>query len=60
MSSKPIATQVRIDDDLFAKGKILAAIYDESFNSLLVKCLDKEIHAYEEKYGDLPKPLRQE
>jgi hypothetical protein len=59
--SQPIAsTQVRIDEDLFSKGQILAAIYDESFNSLLVKALAKEIQSYESEHGELPKPLRQE
>ena len=30
--SAQLFTQVRIDDETFAKGKILAAIYGESFN----------------------------
>ena len=55
--SKIVATQVRLEEDLFVRGKILAAIYDESFNSLLVRTLDNEIQRYEEEHGDLPKPL---
>jgi hypothetical protein len=51
------STQVRIDEDLFSKGKILAAIYDESFNSLLVRALAKEIQCYEQEHGELPRPL---
>ena len=60
MSRPTASTQVRIDEELFSKGKILAAIYDESFNSLLVKALEKEIQSYEREHGELPKPLRQE
>ena len=49
-------TQVRIDDDTFLKGKILAAIYDESFNHLMVRAIRKEIKHYEDVNGPLPKP----
>ena len=56
--SRIVATQVRVDEDLFSKGKILAAIYDESFNALLVRILTKEIQEYEARHGDLPRPLR--
>ncbi len=49
-------TQVRIDDDTFLKGKILAAIYDESFNHLMVRAIRKEIRHYEAQNGPLPKP----
>jgi hypothetical protein len=58
MPQTTASTQVRIDEELFSKGKILAAIYDESFNSLLVRALAKEIQAYEEEHGELPKPLQ--
>ena len=51
------STQARIEENLFAKGKILAAIYDESFNSLLVRALSNEIQRYEQEHGELPKPL---
>jgi hypothetical protein len=59
MPQSVATTQVRIDEELFSKGKILAAIYDESFNSLLVKSLEKEIHSYEQAHGELPKPRKQ-
>lgn len=59
MAKSTVSTQVRLDDDLFSKGKILAAIYDESFNSLLVRSLRKEIETYETEHGELPEPLRQ-
>lgn len=49
-----IAIQTRFDEETFAKGKVLAAIYDESFNAVLVRALKNEIRRYEEKYGELP------
>lgn len=58
--NKPIFTQVRIDEETFLKGKILAAIYDESFNSLMVRAVRNEIRAYEAEHGPLPKPTRPE
>ena len=42
--------------DTFLKGKILAAIYDESFNHLMVRAIRKEIKHYEDVNGPLPKP----
>lgn len=53
-------TQVRIDDDTFLKGKILAAIYDESFNHLMVRAIRKEIRHYEAQNGPFPKPATPE
>ena len=50
-------TQVRIDEDTFAKGKILAAIYGESFNQLMVEAIKNEIQKYEAENGPLPKPV---
>ena len=49
-------TQVRIDDETFLKGKILAAVYDESFNHLMVRAIRNEIRTYEASNGPLPKP----
>jgi hypothetical protein len=49
-----IAIQTRFDEKTYAKGKILSAIYDESFNALLVRSLKNEIKRYEDRYGDLP------
>lgn len=53
-----IATQLRIDAQLFAKAKILAAIYDESFNSFASRVIHSEIERYENEHGELPKPLK--
>ncbi|MBR2207782.1 MAG: hypothetical protein IJ859_03140 [Synergistaceae bacterium] len=50
-------TQVRIDEETFAKGKILAAIYGESFNHLMVEAIKNEIQKYEVENGPLPKPV---
>lgn len=50
-------TQVRIDDETFIKGKILAAVYDESFNHLMVRAIRNEIRNYENLNGPLPKPV---
>ncbi len=52
-----VALQARFDETLFAKGKMLAAIYDESFNSVLVRALTNEIKRYEAKYGELPRQV---
>lgn len=54
---KRVALQARFDETLFAKGKVLAAIYDESFNSVLVRALTNEIKRYEAKYGELPQQV---
>jgi hypothetical protein len=56
--SKIVPTQLRLDENLFAKSKILAAIYDESFNAFTVRVLQEAIKAHEAKYGELPEPLR--
>ena len=58
--NKPVFTQVRIDEETFLKGKILAAVYDESFNSLMVRAVRSEIRAYEAEHGPLPEPARPE
>ena len=52
----PVFTQVRIDEQTFLKGKILAAVYDISFNRLMVDAIRHEIELYEEANGPLPKP----
>lgn len=53
-----IATQLRIDGQLFAKAKILAAIYDESFNAFASRVIQSEVQRYEGEHGELPKPLK--
>ena len=55
--NKPVFTQMRLDEETFLKGKILAAVYDESFNSLMVRAA---IRAYEAEHGPLPEPARPE
>ena len=52
-----VYTQVRIDEETFYKGKILAAVYDESFNKFMIRTLRNEIHRYESEYGELPKVI---
>lgn len=54
--SAQVFTQVRIDEKTFLKGKILAAVYDISFNRLMVDAIRHEIELYEEVNGPLPKP----
>ena len=54
--SAQVFTQVRIDEQTFLKGKILAAVYDISFNRLMVDAIRREIELYEEANGPLPKP----
>ena len=53
-SSHTVATQTRFNEDIYAKGKVLAAIYDESFNATVVRALKNEIQRYEDRYGALP------
>ncbi len=43
--------QARIDEATFSKGKILTAVYGESFNSLMVRAMRNEIRAYETEHG---------
>ena len=52
-----VATQTRFDEATYAKGKVLAAIYDESFNATLVRALKNEIQRYEDRYGALPRQI---
>jgi hypothetical protein len=55
-----IYTQVRIDEATFLKGKILAAVYDESFNHLMVRAIRNEIKNYEALNRSLPEPATPE
>ena len=55
-----VYTQVRIDEPTFLKGKILAAVYDESFNHLMVRAIRNEIKNYEALNGSLPEPATPE
>lgn len=56
--SNTIATQLRIDGQLFAKAKILAAVYDESFNAFASRLIRQEIERYEAAHGALPEPQK--
>ena len=56
-SQRRVAIQTRFDEDTYAKGKVLAAIYDESFNATLVRALKNEIQRYEDRYGALPRQI---
>ncbi|OFB66855.1 hypothetical protein [Synergistes jonesii] len=53
-----VATQLRIDNRLFAKAKILAAVYDESFNAFASRIIQSEVERYENEHGALPEPLK--
>jgi hypothetical protein len=55
--SRTVATQTRFDEATYAKGKVLAAIYDESFNATLVRALKNEIQRYEDRHGALPRQV---
>ena len=47
-------TQVRLSSELFRKSKILAAVYDISFNQLVINALQNEIKKYEATHDPLP------
>ena len=49
-----VPTQIRLDEYSYSKGRVLAAVYGESFNALIIRSLRNEIKRYEEKYGELP------
>jgi hypothetical protein len=53
-----IFTQIRLDEDTFLKGKILASIYDLSFNSFMIRAIKNELKNYEAEYGELPNPVK--
>ena len=53
-----IFTQIRLDEDTFLKGKILASIYDLSFNSFMIHAIKNELKNYEAEHGELPKPVK--
>lgn len=46
IKSEQSFTQIRLSSELFRKSKILAAIYDISFNQLMVNALRHEIQKY--------------
>jgi hypothetical protein len=52
-----VAIQTRFDEETYAKGKVLSAIYGESFNALLVRSLKNEIRRYEDRHGGLPRQV---
>ena len=52
-----VALQTRFDEETYAKGKVLSAIYGESFNALLVRSLRNEIRRYENNHGELPRQV---
>jgi hypothetical protein len=58
LEKSTIFTQIRLDEDTFLKGKILASIYDLSFNSFMIRAIKNELKNYEEEYGELPKPVK--
>jgi NRPS condensation-like uncharacterized protein len=58
--SSTIFTQIRIDEDTFLKGKILASVYDLSFNAFMIRALKNEVKNYEAEHGELPKPIKLE
>lgn len=49
-----VRTQTRFPEDVYAKARVLAAIYDVSFNQFLVDVLNEKIAAWESAHGDLP------
>jgi hypothetical protein len=53
-----IFTQLRISEDTFMKSKILASIYDISFNAFVLLSIKNEIQNYENEHGELPKPIK--
>ena len=55
-----IFTQIRVDEDTFLRGKILASVYDLSFNAFVIRAINEQIKQYEAQYGELPKPVRLE
>ena len=55
-----VFTQIRIDEDTFLKGKILASVYDLSFNAFMIRAIKDQIRQYEIQHGDLPKPIKLE
>ena len=49
-----VRTQTRFPEEVYAKARVLAAIYDVSFNQFLVDVLTEKIAAWESEHGDLP------
>ena len=49
-----VRTQTRFPEEVYAKARVLAAIYDVSFNQFLVDVLNEKIAAWESAHGDLP------
>lgn len=52
--SQLVRTQVRFPEDTYAKSRVLAAIYDKSFNQFLVDVLNEKINHWESQNGTLP------
>ena len=49
-----VRTQTRFPEEVYAKARVLAAIYDVSFNQFFVDVLKEKIAAWEAGHGDLP------
>lgn len=60
IKSEQSFTQIMLSSELFRKSKILAAIYDISFNQLMVNALRHEIQKYETEHSPLPESLELE
>lgn len=58
-NNNPIYTQVRIDERTFYRAKILAAVYNESFNKFMLRAIRNELDKYESEYGKLPEAAPQ-
>ena len=56
-AAQRVAMQIRFDEYTYAKGRVLAAIYGESFNSVIIRSLRNEIRRYEDKHGELPRQV---
>lgn len=47
-------TQVRVPEKLFEKARVLASVYQVSFNQLVVDLLFEKINSWESVHGELP------
>ena len=52
-----VPMQIRLDEYSYSKGRVLAAVYGESFNALIIRAIRNEIKRYEEKHGELPQQV---
>lgn len=52
----PVQFSIRLDDDVHAKLRVLAAFQNKSLNAVVSEAMMSHIDQWEQKHGPLPLP----